>query len=385
MNSSTNPLVGLWKPHHLKNLYYGRSVVANYLVQSLPTPQSKAFIITGSSLATKSPLVNDLQKILTSTHHAGTFSNIRQHAPIAEVNQAADAVAQDPRIDTLISLGGGSPIDAAKVIMYFQHQKTPDKPFMTHITIPTTLSAAECTALAGYTNEEGVKTAISHPALTPSIIFYDPAFAAHTPTRLWLATGMRAMDHAMETMYHPETTELPARAMAQWAAGQLFETLPKAKDAHPNDEDLSTRLFLAAFASLGFVGLNLTTALGLSHTLGYALGSPYGIPHGETSCMTLGSVMRLKSLDKGSADQVARMLPAITQGRVARSGDDQADASEVGRRIDELVKNLGMRKGLEERGISKGEIGIIVKRATGGKADTETMKRVEQLVEGLFY
>ena len=385
MNSSTSPLTGLWKPHHLKNLFYGRSVVSQQLVSSLPTPTSKAFIITGSSLANKSPLINDLQKILTSTHHAGTFSNIRQHAPVSELDQATEQVAKDPSIDTLISVGGGSPIDSAKAIIYRQHEKDTSKPWMTHICIPTTLSAAECTALAGYTTKEGVKTSIHHPSVAPTTILYDPAFAAHTPTKLWLATGIRALDHAMETMYHSSATEMPARMSAMWAASQLFEYLPKAKELHPKDEDLSTRLFLAAFASLGFVGQNLTAGLGLSHSLGYALGSPYGIPHGETSCMTLGSVLQLKALKKEDADQIARMLPYISGGKVARSDDAQADAREVGRRVDELVKGLGLRQGLNDRGVGKGEIGIIVKRATGGKGSTEELSRVEQLVEGLYY
>ena len=57
--------------------------------------------------------------------------------------------------------------------------------------------------------------------------------------------------------------------------------------ADPMDEDIITRLQLAAFASLGFLGLNFQAGLGLSHSLGYALGAPYQIPHGITSCMTL--------------------------------------------------------------------------------------------------
>lgn len=386
MNSTTTPLTGLWKPHHLKALFYGRSVIANHLLSSLPSSTSKAFIITGASLATKSPLVTDLQATLTPAHHAGTFSQIRQHAPVADLDLATDAVAKDPQIDTLISLGGGSPIDSAKAIIHRARERDPTKPYITHIAIPTTLSAAECTALAGYTTASGTKTSVAHPALAPSAIFYDPHYAAHTPARLWLATGIRALDHAMETMYHPSATELPAKIMAQHAASELFHLLPQARDKHPSDEDVSTRLFLAAFASLGFLGLNMTSGLGLSHSLGYALGSPYGIPHGETSCMTLGGVLQLKSLEPEAAGQVARMLPGITGGAVARSGDAGADAREVGRRVEELVRELGLRKGLKERGVGKGEIGTIVNRATGGgKADTETLRRVEGLVEGLFY
>ena len=185
----------------------------------------------------------------------------------------------------------------------------------------------------------------------------------------------------METMYHPSATEMPARMSAMWAAGQLFENLPKAAENHPKDDDLSVRLFIAAFASLGMVGLNLTAGLGLSHTMGYAMGSPYGIPHGETSCMSLAPVLQLKSQDPATAAQIARMLPYVSLGKAGVSGDAGSDAREVARRVEELVRNLGLRQGLKERGVDRGELGTIVQRATGGKGSAE----VEKLVEGLYY
>ena len=83
-----------------------------------------------------------------------------------------------------------------------------------------------------------------------------------------MSTGMRALDHAMELMYHPTSTEMPCRQMCMYAAGSLFENLPRYKQ-NPQDEDVITRLQLAAFASLGFFALNVRGPLGLSHTLGY--------------------------------------------------------------------------------------------------------------------
>ena len=249
--------------------------MSKHLLSVLPTPRSKAFIVTGSSLYTNTPLISDLEGLLTAERHAGTFGSITQHAGVAELDKATEAVAADPSIDTLISVGGGSPIDSAKAISYRQHEKTGK--FLTHIAIPTTLSAAECTAMAGYTGEDGVKTGVRDENLAVAAIFYDPTFAAYTPTRLWLSTGLRALDHAIESLYHPRATEMPCHVMNLYAAAELFRGLPKASKSHPHDEDLSTRLFLAAYASLGFIGMNATGGLGLSHTLGYALGRSYSI------------------------------------------------------------------------------------------------------------
>jgi alcohol dehydrogenase class IV len=119
--------------------------------------------------------------------------------------------------------------------------------------------------------------------------------APHTPKDLWLSTAIRALGHAVELLYHPSTTEVPCRQLALQTISNLFIYLPKSKASHPNDAETITQLYLAPFASLGFLGQKMKGSLGLSHTMGYALGSPYSIPHGITSCLTLGHVMKLKA------------------------------------------------------------------------------------------
>lgn len=240
-----------------------------HLLECLPKESSKAFILTGNSLATKTSLIKQIEEQLGS-RHASTFSKIGQHAPIKELDEATELVMKDDNIDTIISVGGGSPIDSAKAISYRLNERKKGK-FLYHITIPTTLSAAECTLGAGYTDETGMKTGVAHPELAPHVVIYDSKFALETPTWLFLSTGMRAMDHAMELMYHPTSTEMPCRWMALNAAGDLFTNL-RAYHQNPKDEQVITKLQLAAFASLGFVALNVKGGLGLSHTLGYALG-----------------------------------------------------------------------------------------------------------------
>ncbi|KAK1030783.1 hypothetical protein LTR33_017046, partial [Friedmanniomyces endolithicus] len=118
VESSQHPLSGLWKPTHLQRLHYGPDSVKNNLLECLPSATSKAFIVTGSSLATKTSLIKSVEELLGSKHHAGTFSKIGQHAPIKQLDEATEKVLQDDNIDTIISIGGGSPIDSAKAISY---------------------------------------------------------------------------------------------------------------------------------------------------------------------------------------------------------------------------------------------------------------------------
>lgn len=275
---TASPLFGLWAPqHHLKHLFYGIGCVDKHLLSILPSPASKVFIITGSSIFTKTPLIRQLQALL-GDHHVGTFAEIKQHGQASDVDKATAIVTGTLSVDTLISVGGGSPIDSAKTICYRIHQTTGN--FLTHITIPTTLSAAECTVGGGFTRADGIKVGFMHPSMGVSAIFYDASFARYTPQRLWLATGMRAIDHAVETMYHPNASEMPWKALACWALEGLTKGLPVARQSHgtAGADDVTTKLQLAAFASSGFRGSNFGGGMGLSHSLGHALGSPYGIP-----------------------------------------------------------------------------------------------------------
>ncbi|KAI9659691.1 MAG: hypothetical protein M1831_003589 [Alyxoria varia] len=316
MESSNNPLSGLWQPaFQLKNLHYGPSCVQNHLLSVLPSQTtSHVFIITTNSIASKTPLLQRLQHLL-GTQYAGTFSHISQHAPVAEVDAATEKVmtiagvsgntnstngdAAPPQnqqlTDTinstvLLSIGGGSPIDAAKSISHRMHERTGH--FLPHITIPTTLSAAECTLGGGYTKSDGTKVGFMNPQMGVTAIFYDPDFARFTPPRLFLSTGIRALDHAVEALYQPYVTEVPWKALSLWAVETLFECLPKARETEMQDAEVLTRCMLAAWS--------------------LALTSYPKQTDGETSCITLSPVIALKARTSPSASsQIAKLLPAI--------------------------------------------------------------------------
>ena len=377
VDSTNHPLSGLWRPGGVKAVYYGSNSVEKHLLSALPSESSKAFIITGNSLATKTNLVKKVEQILGSSHHVGTFSRIGEHAPVAQLDEATEIVKKDSNVDTIISIGGGSPIDSAKAISNRLHEVSGK--YLYHIAIPTTLSAAECSGGAGYTTSDGLKKAVSGAGLVPSVVIYDSSFVLDTPPQLWMSTGLRALDHAMELMYHPTASEL-ARLMCLQAASVLFIHLPRYKK-DPTDQEVITQLQLAAYASLGYLGLNIKGPLGLSHTLGYALGSPYKIPHGVTSCLTLGHVVKLKAEDAADAEQIARMAPFVG---LTRSGDDEQNAKQVGQAVLDLVQNLGLKATLTERHVGRDQVPIIAKRALGGTESGPLYDKVVALVEGLY-
>ena len=352
------PLSGVWQATHLERMYYGPFSVRDNLISCLPSSSSKAFIITGSSLASKTPLVQQVEKLLGSNHHAGTFSNIKQHAPVAQLDEATNAVQKESSIDTVISIGGGSPIDSAKAISHRTHAKS--NKYLYHIAIPTTLSAAECSMGVGYTLEDGKKIVMTDAALVPNIIIYDSRFALETPQRLWLSTGIRSLDHAVELLYHPNATETPAKPLLLSAIKDIFTYLPKSKTDSKN-EDYITRLQLASFNSLFPIGAGIVGGLGLSHAMGYALGSPYSIPHGLTSCISLAGVVRLKAQSAEVAAKIATALPFIGQ---SRSGDDYKDAMKMADAIETLIQDLGLDIRLKDYGVGSDQVAVVAKTAT---------------------
>jgi len=104
-------------------------------------------------------------------------------------------------------------------------------------------------------------------------------------------------------------------------------------------------------------------------------------PHGETSALTLGHVVKLKAqTDKEAAVQIARLAPFIG---MQASGDATKDALAIGDRVLELVKELGFTQSLTDRGIGKDQIVIIAERATKQK-DGKVYDAVKELVEDLY-
>ncbi|RDW68243.1 hypothetical protein BP5796_08900 [Coleophoma crateriformis] len=373
--NKTVPPRGTYVASPVKLMIYGRGEAYQLPTVLAKLGASKAFIITGNSLATKTPVIKKIEETLGPVH-VGTYSSIGQHTPIADIREAMEKVCESGA-DVFISVGGGSPIDAAKAIAYHLHERIGR--WIPSIAVPTTLSVAETTMNAGFTDDEGHKVAVSHAELVPKAVIYDGDVALHTPIFLFASTGMRAVDHAVELMYHPSASEVPTKRMALIALSDLFKYLPLCKEK-PDDPDLRQALLLAAYSSL-FPFLN-NVSVGLSHSMGHALGSTYGIPHGITSCMSLSPVVHYKAdTDPQSASQIARIVPFIGK---PSTGDITKDAHLVADEIALLVHKLGFQSTLTQYNVPPGEEFGIASRALGGNEKHKDWKTVEQIAHNLY-
>jgi maleylacetate reductase len=224
---------------------------------------------------------------------------IGQHAPMTQIREGAEDMGL-AGVRALVSYGGGSAIDAAKIISV--RLAGEEGRALPHVAVPTTLSVAELAAGAGFTNEQGDKAGMRDPRMMVQAVIYDAELTLRTPMHLWLSTGMRALDHAVEGFLaegeHPYND-----ALALEAIRRLFASLPRAL-ASPDDVDVRTQNQLAAWFSFT---LPAASAAGLSHTMGKQIGARHGIPHGVTSCLLLPHVMRYLAR---SLPERAALLPS---------------------------------------------------------------------------
>ncbi|MFP1155049.1 lactaldehyde reductase [Mycobacterium sherrisii] len=320
-----------------------------------------AAIMSGSLAAT------ELRQALRDQFGAalvGVYSSVPQHVPRTAVLEAA-AMARDGGADCVISIGGGTPIDCAKAVAmclatgittpddfdkyrvrftYPDAYDVPDIPGPTipHIAVPTTLSGGEHTGLAGITDEvTHVKRAYTAPSLTPKAVILDPDVAARTPAWLWAASGIRAVDHAVEGILSAKSMPL-ADALGLEALRLLAANLERSTN-DPSDTQSRTNCLLASWLSI-FGATNV--GMGLSHGIGHQLAAQFDITHGVTSAIMLPHVMQFNASLTGP--QLRRIAEAL--GRDTRDLDEASAGREAISAVRDLVTRLGVTNTISTAG-----------------------------------
>ena len=237
----------------------------------------RAFVVASRTLYEKTDLVKRVEELLGGKH-AGTFTGMGQHTPGSAVDEAAGE-AEMAAVDLLVSVGGGSIIDGTKAVAR-------QLGYPAQVSVPTTLSGAEWAHRVGVTDQAtGKKGGFADARAVPPVVVLDPEATVFTPEELWLSTGIRALDHAIEGYLfggpHPITDVTGLEG-----ARRLVRDLPRSK----REPDVQLRLDLQVAAWLAYFG-PLNTPMGLSHGLGRRIGASYQVPHGVTSCITLAPML----------------------------------------------------------------------------------------------
>ncbi len=384
-------LNGIHGHQDIERVVYGRPAGAALRAEAERLGAKRVFITTSKSVA-QSALLADVVRDL-GDRYAGVYAGITAHSPRPCVIEGAER-AREAKTDLIVAVGGGSVIDATKVMLIalWQNARTiedidpyragkpkegaappseaikPPADAIRMIAVPTTLSAAEFNAYAGISDvRHGIKESFGHRLIVPRVIVLDPAATLATPMDLMLSTGLKAVDHAVERLCSQQ-----AHPFVLGTATEALKRLARALPAHKaKPDDMETRLDLQFGMWLSIGAGTSGVGVGASHGIGHVLGAACHVPHGHTSCVMLPSVLRWNL--PANADRQKRVSEAFGRPEVA--------AADL---IAGLVGELGLPRRLRDVGVGRERFREIGEKSMHDRAvlnNPRPIKGPEQVME----
>ena len=325
---------------------------------------NRVFLIASGTLNRNTDEIDKIRRSL-GNKCVGEFFDMSPHTPRKDV-VAATKLAMERKADLIVTFGGGSLTDAAKAIALcisnnitevskldeLRNGNSVDGgkligPSIPQITIPTTLSGGEFSAISGVTDESSkTKELFRHPGIMPKVVILDPAPTIHTPEWLFLSTGIRAVDHCVEGICSMQSHPY-GDAQAIQGLSLLSSGLVSVKN---NPSDLEARLNCQLGTWMSMAPLASGVPMGASHGIGYVLGAAFDIPHGHTSCIMLPAVMRWN--EKANFSRQVRVSQAM--------GSPETSAGEL---LEKLIQDLGMPTRLSDVDINAKDFASIAEKA----------------------
>ncbi|KAL4872329.1 hypothetical protein BDV12DRAFT_210842 [Aspergillus spectabilis] len=343
----------------------------------------RVYVMCSRSLAQKTNNLDQLGRAMEKLNISivGRRIGMKSHTLWSEVLEITTE-ARACEADLFLTIGGGTLTDGAKVVALAlannsrtfddlstlcvgPNEEPPNRLSIISrsipiISIPTTLSAAEYSNIAGATNDS---THCKHifQAAGPRLIILDPKLAASTtPKSIWLSTGIRAVDHCVETFCAVKGTTESTNSLALKALSNLVPGLIRCfRD--PGGDDLDARLScqlgsVDAMAACTSEGVEM----GASHGIGHQLG-PLGVGHGETSCILLPAVCKYNALHYANMDRQIRLRDFLLEQAVVadvmmRSRGLKKEDADLGDVLDAVIREIGMPRSLSEVGVDRNKL-----------------------------
>ena len=345
----------------MEKVIFGHRAAEAVKAEAIRLGAERVFLLVSRTLNKETDEVEKLRRALGNVY-CGTHDDMPAHSPREAVVNCANAM-RNAKADLLVSFGGGSTTDGGKAVTIClkhgiteadsmepfrtvvdkegkRHFPEYDAPDVRQIVVPTTLSGGEFNARAGITNSKlRLKQSFMHPGMIPISVILDPEVTLRTPEWLFLSTGVRAVDHAVETYLSIDANAYTDGACLQ-ALRLLGEGLPRVKD---DPTDLEARLKCLMGAWMSMTGVITGSRLGASHAIGHILGGSAGVPHGHTSCIMLPSVLNWNESVNGERQKEV----AIAMGR------PDVAASQV---LDDFISDLDMPRRIRDAGVKESDL-----------------------------
>lgn len=288
--------------------------------------------------------------------------------PVEEDVTKGTAVYASDRCDSIIALGGGSPMDAAKAIKIMATNKPPlsqyddakggdrliTAPMPPLYAIPTTAGTGSEVGRSAViiSSETGKKTIFFHPDLLPDMAVLDPELTVGLPPHITAATGMDAFIHCLEAYLAPGLHPI-ADGIALHGMELIIEWLPRAVSDGQNLDARERMLIAATMGAAAF-----QKGLGMIHSLAHPLSSRCNMHHGLANALILPAAMAFIERSALSDDQQARLNRVRTL--FSDNGIHADSLSEMGR---QFTESLGIQLGLLNHGIEKDDLKALAEEA----------------------
>ncbi len=357
--------------------------------------KKKVFIVTDSFLFENGytkPITDKLDEL--GIVHT-TFSNVAPDPSLACAKEgAAQMAAFKP--DCIIAVGGGSAMDAGKIMwVMYEHPEVDfmdmamrfmdirkrvytfphmgDKAYF--IAVPTSAgTGSEVTPFAVITDEQtGVKYPLADYELLPKMAIVDADMMMNAPKGLTSASGIDAVTHALEAYASMMATDY-TDGLAIRALQMIFEYLPRAYDNGPNDPVAREKMANAAtMAGMAFAN----AFLGVCHSMAHKLGAFHHLPHGVANALMIDEVLRFNAEEvppkMGTFPQYDHPKTLSRYAEVATAlglpgKNDQEKLESLIRAIDELKEKIGIKKTIKDYGVD----------------ETDFLNRLDDMVEQAF-
>lgn len=342
--------------------------------------KKKAFIVTDTFLFQNGytkPITNKLDEL--GIAHT-TFSNVAPDPNLACAIEGARAM-NEFQPDAIIAVGGGSAMDAAKImwIMYehpdidfldmamrfmdirkrvYTFPKMGEKAYF--VAVPTSAgTGSEVTPFAVITDETtGQKYPLADYELLPKMAIVDCDMMMNSPKGLTSASGIDALVHSIEAYASMMATEF-TDGLALEAIKIIFEYLPRAYENGADDPEAREKMANAAtMAGMAFAN----AFLGICHSMGHKLGAYHHLPHGVTVALVLDQVMRFNSAEvptkMGTFPQydhphTLRRYAEIAESLGLKGANDYESLENLIKAIDELKEKIGIKKTIKDYGVDE--------------------------------
>ena len=348
------------------SIRFGNGLLADLGSMVAATGQKRVLLVTDPGMMATDIVGQALASLDDAGIESSVYSDVEADPPEAVVHAACDA-ARAADVGLVIGLGGGSSMDAAKLVALLVpgHQQLSEAygvgnavgPRLPLVLVPTTAgTGSEVTPISIITTGKSEKMGVVSPVILPDIALLDPVLTMSVPPHVTAATGIDAMVHAIEAYASASANNNPiSRQLALQALGLLGGAVERAVHDGSDRQARADMLLGAMLAGQAFANSPVAAV----HALAYPIGGHFKIPHGLSNALVLAHVLRFNAVVAPApyAEMSPYVFPALGQ-----MGPQEAAAA-FAEEMAALAERCGLEARLRDVGIPQDALDLLARDA----------------------